>query len=142
MAIKFPLEAYKRVPFVEPDGATWVFFGFDWSTATFKMEIRQNPGDTGTPLISLGNAAAGSEGVSATYDPAYTYTDPKTKEDVTGPATLVLVQIDESTLEALSLASPASCSVNLHYDLHVTPDGGVKQLPIAGPFTIKPGVTI
>ena len=142
MAVRIDLEAYKRVPFVESDGATIVFFGLSWADASWLMHIRQNPGDTGAALVTLSTAAAGTEGISATLDPAYTYVDPKTKEEVTGVATKVLIQIDESTLEALSLGSPASCPLQLRYDLHVTPSGEPKQLPVHGKFTLHPGVTI
>lgn len=142
MAVRIDLQAYKRVPFVETDGATFVFFGLDWSGADFLMHIRQNPGDTGAPLITLPTAPVGTQGISVTIDPAYSYIDPKTKEEVTGLASLVLIQIDEDTLEALSLGSPADCPLKLHYDLHVTPLGQPKQLPVHGKFTLLPGVTI
>lgn len=142
MAVTLNLEAYKRVPFVDDDGATWVFFGEEWDDATFAMHIRNNPGDTGTPLVSLANASAGSQGISATYEASYVYVDPETDEEVTGPATLVLVQIDEATLESLALGTPYDKPVSLHYDLHVTPSGGSKRIPIEGAFILKPGVTI
>jgi hypothetical protein len=142
MAAIVTLTAYKRVPFVDEDGATWVFFGEEWDDATFAMHIRAHRGDTGTPVVSLANATAGSQGISATYDPAYVYVDPQTKEDVTGPATLVLVQIDEATLEALSLGTPYDKAIELYYDLHVTPSGMVKRIPVEGAFIVKPGVTI
>lgn len=142
MAVRIDLTAYKRVPFVDEDGATFVFFGLNWTGATFLAHIRQHPGDTGTPLITLANAAAGSQGVSVAVVPDYTYVDPKTKEPVTGQASKVLIQIDEATLEALALGSPSDCPLELCYDLHVTPTGGVKQLPVHGKFTILPGVTI
>lgn len=136
------LEADKRVPFVDDDGATWVFVGEDWHDAAFSMEIRHLPGDTGVSLVSLSNASSGSEGISCTFDDGYPYTDPWAKEDVTAEASLVLAQIDESTLEALSLGTPYDKPIVLYYDLHVTPDGGVKRVAAQGRFTINPGVTI
>lgn len=142
MAAIINLEADKRVPFVDEDGATWVFFSEDWDDATFAMHIRQNPGDTGAAVVSLTNATAGTQGISATFDPAFVVTDPETNEDVTGPATLILCQINESTLEAISLGTPSDKPVEFHYDLHVTPTGGVKRVVAEGKFTIKPGVTI
>lgn len=142
MVVRIDLEAFKRVPFVDEDGATFVFFGLDWTGADALMHIRQNPGDTGTPLITLPTAPAGTQGISIEVDPAYTYVDPKTKEEVTGIASKVLLQIDEETLESLSLGSPTDCPLKLHYDLHITPSGGVKQIPVHGKFTINPGVTI
>lgn len=136
------LEADKRVPFVDPDGATWVFIAEDWADATFAMDIRHNPGDTGDPVISLGTETAGTEGISATVDPAYVFVDPETGEEVTASATLVLCQIDEATLEALDLPTPADKSAVYYYDLHVTPSGGVKRVAVSGKFIVNPGVTI
>lgn len=142
MAAKIPLTAFKRVPFVEDDGATFVFFDMDWSTATFAMQIRQKQGDTSTPLVSLSNAPAGSEGISVTVVPDYTYYDPKAQQSFTGEASLVLIQIDEATLEGLALGTPSDCPVRLHYDLHVTPSGKPKRVAVYGSFDILPGVTI
>lgn len=142
MAVRIDLTAYKRVPFIDPDGATFVFFGMNWAGADCLMHIRQNPGDIGTPLISLPTAAAGSQGISISVVPDYSYVDPKTKDIVTGQASKVLIQIDEATLEALALGSPYDCPLELHYDLHVTPTGSPKQLPVHGKFKILPGVTI
>lgn len=136
------LEADKRVPFVDEDGATWVFVGEDWSGATFAMHIRNNPGDTGTPIISLATVAPGSQGISCTLNPAYVYFDPWLKEDVTAAASLVLCQINEATLEALSLGTPYEKPLILNYDLHVTPVGGMKRVAVQGRFILNPGVTI
>lgn len=141
MAVNLPLLAYKRVPFVEPDGATIVIIGPNWSGATFKMELRQDPGDTGAALVSLGNNGAGSQGISASYVASYAYVDANGAA-ATAPATKMLIQIDEATLEALSLGTPTDEPVVLHYDLHITPSGSPKRVFCAGTFTIKPGVTI
>lgn len=124
----------KRVPWIDDLPVE----GPDYSAATFKMEIRQNPGDSGTALVTLNNAAAGSEGISATYDAAYV--DPETSE--TFAATILLFQINETTMEGLPAASPTDATVNLHYDVHVTPSGGTKFLLCHGKFTYDPGVTL
>lgn len=136
-----PLVAYKRVPFVDEDGATWVFVGENFVGGTFLMHIRNNPGDTGTPILTLSGAAPGSQGISVSYDPAYVYVD-ETGEEVTAPASKVLLRIDEATLEGLTLPTPTDEPANYYYDLHVTPTGGVKRVAAEGAFTIKPGVTI
>lgn len=141
MAANITLEADKRVPFVEADGATIVFVGEDWTGAAFAMHIRNNPGDTGTPVVSLAGATAGTQGLSVAYDAAYIYVD-ETGEEITAPASLLLIQIDEATLEALSLGTPANEALTLHYDIHVTPSGGVKRVVAEGKFIINPGVTI
>ena len=142
MAANVPLSAFKRVPFVAEDGCTWAFVGYDWTGATFLMHVRNNPGDTSTPTITLTGASAGSEGISVTYDTDYSYIDPTSGQAVTAAASLVLVQINEATLEALSLGTPTDAPVELAYDLHVTPSGGVKRVAVYGTFSILPGVTV
>ena len=134
MAAELHLPAFKRVPFKDSID----ILGPDFSGAAFALHIRNHPGDTGSPLVSLTTATAGTQGVSATYDAAYVYDD----EGSTAPATVILVQIDEATLEALALNNPTSGPLELSYDLHITPSGGVKFVAAYGKFTIYPGVTI
>lgn len=134
MAVRLDISAFKRVPFI----ARVPFVGVDWSSgATFALQIRALPGDTGTALVSLAGASAGSEGVSASYDSAYELPD-----GTTAAATVLTIQVNEATLEGLSLSARASEPVNLYYDLHVTPSGGTKAVQIFGKFDLYPGVTI
>lgn len=135
-----PLPAYKRVPFLDLDGCTWAFVGEDWTGAAFAMHIRNNPGDTGSAIITLTGATAGTQGISVTYDEDYIYVDDGV--EIEAPASLVLCQIDEATLEGLSLPTPTDEALTLHYDLHVTPSGGAKRIVAYGEFVINPGVTI
>lgn len=137
MAVNLPLLAYKRVPFVEPDGATFAVVGPNWASAAYRMQIRQRPGDTGAALITLTTAAAGSQGISASYVAEYALPD-----GTEAPATKVLIQIDEATLESLEMGTPYDEPVELFYDLHITPSGGTKINYCGGKFTIAPGVTI
>lgn len=141
MSVTIDLSADKRVPFIDEDGATIAFVGENFAGGSYAMHIRNNPGDTGTPIVSLAGATAGTQGISVIYDLDYVYVDEKGDEQ-TGPASLVLIQIDETTIEALSLGTPTDKPVNLHYDLHVTPSGAPKRVVSAGKFIIKPGVTI
>lgn len=124
----------KRVPWV----ADLPVEGPDYTGGTFKMEVRQKPGDSGTALLTLNGAAAGSEGISATYDAGYT--DPETGEAFA--ATIFRFQINETTLEGLGLGTPADKPVELNYDVHVTPSGGTKFVLCRGTFTYYPGVTL
>jgi hypothetical protein len=134
--VTLPLAADKRTPF-EKDIA---IVGPDWSGATFLMHVRAQPGDTGSPLLSLANASAGSQGISAVYEADYTHVyDGQTLEL---PATILTLFIAEASLEALSLNNPTNQPLNLAYDLHITPSGGVKFVALQGAFTINPGVTI
>lgn len=139
MAVELNIGAFKRVPFGGASGEGDIpVISVDWSGATFKMELRVNPGDTGTALVSLTNAAAGSQGISATYEDAYAMPD----GSGTVIATIIRPQIDEATIEGLALGARTSDPVELYYDIHVTPSGSAKRLLCFGKFTIYPGVTI
>lgn len=127
------IDAPKRVPFLRQI----VVLGPDYTAGDFKMDLRASPGATGDPIVGLTKQTAGTQGISATYNAAYVY-----GVGLTAPATIYLVQIDESTLEALSLADPSDEPLVLHYDLHVTPSGGAKYLQLQGEFRVFPGVTI
>lgn len=141
MAPDIPLTAYKRVPFLDEDGVTIAFPGENFAGGAYAMHIRGNPGDTGVAILSLAGAAPGSQGISVTYDTDYVYVD-ETGTEQEGPASLVLIQIDEATLEGLSLGTPTDKAVTLYYDLHVTPSGSFKRVVAQGKFIIYPGVTI
>jgi hypothetical protein len=129
----FTLVANKRVPF----GAIIAFAGLDYSAAAFSMHIRKEPGDTGTPLISL----SGGSGISVSYETDYEYTD---EEGVLNQvaSSVTYISIAEAAIEALPLNNPANRPLYLAYDLHITPVGGVKFVALQGPFIINPGVTI
>lgn len=136
MAAQLDIPAFKRVPF-DDDVA---IIGENLTGATFAMHIRAHPGDTGTVLVSLANAAAPSQGISVAYNAAYQYQDGA--ELITAPASLIRICIAEATLEALSLGTPYDEPVELFYDLHTTPSGGTKRVQFGGRFILKPGVTI
>lgn len=134
MAAEIPITVMsKRVPFL----GSLAIEGANLTTATFKMEIRNLPGDTGTALVTLNGASAGSEGISCTYDAAYV--DPESGE--TFAASVILIQINETTMEGLSTGTPTDEPVEVHYDIHITPSGGTKFLAAYGTFTYAPGVT-
>lgn len=139
MAIELDIVARsKRVPWGGASGeADIVILGFDYSAATFKMEIRPEPGDSAAALLTLNNASAGSEGVSASYDAGYVH--PETGAVV--GATRIRPQINEATMEGLSTGSPVDEPVEAFYDLHLTPSGGVKMLYLFGRWSYHPGVT-
>lgn len=111
------------------------FEGFDFTGGSFKVQVRQNRDDSGSALIDLAGATAGSQGVSAS------------KVTVDGITTTTLrIQIDEATIEGVLPASsngrPADDrDVPLVWDLHVTPSGGIKTRWVEGSFTIVAGVT-
>lgn len=132
--------AWRRVPFGGAGGdRDIVLLGLDWSAATYAMQIRAAPGDTGTPLVSLVNAAAGSQGISATYDAAYIH-------PVTGAtvgATTIRPQIDKATMAALPVnADDPAQPIDLWHDIHVIVGALPEFVFRSGKFTVEPGVTI
>lgn len=133
----FPIVIDKRAPQL----VTIAYVGPDYSSAAFLMEIRQNPGDTGTPLVSLATAAANAQGLSAVFDSAFEFVD-NDGALVTAPATIVTVRLNESTTEGLALGTPRKKPTQLHYDMHINPVGGRKFVAVRGAFVIDPGTTI
>ena len=97
---------------------------YDWSFAT---------SDGPTPVITLEVAAAGSQGISRTYDANIVH--PLSGAVVGG--TRIVPQIDENTLEGLTF-SGASDLVLVH-TLYETPAGGSKRVLCYGTFTVKQG---
>jgi hypothetical protein len=137
MAANVNITADKRTPFIDSiDKVGPTLVG-----SAFLMHVRNENGDTGSPLIPLSTAAPGSQGISCTYIDPYVYVNGN-GQTITTTASRVLINISEATLEALSLANPTNEPLPLKYDLHVTPSGGVKSVAFYGDFVIKPGSTI
>lgn len=113
----------------------WI--GEDFSSSDFVIELRPSDGETGTPLVSIVGAAAGVEGVSATYNPAYSIEFPAGSIIEAGASTITL-QIDQATLNALDYAPDAEDNVVLRYDL-VTGDGPRRLM--FGDFIIYAGTS-
>ena len=125
--------APKRVPFDD----TIAMMGVDYSSATPLMEIRPEPGGSGTALVSLGASSSGSQGIAITYDADY----PDPDGIMADGATIVRIIINETTLEGLSYGADPADDVTLYYDIHLTPSGGKKFVYCAGKFAVMPGVT-
>lgn len=131
-----PLVAHRWSPYVETPIA---FEGYDYSAATFAMDLRLYRDAPGAALVSIAGATAGSQGISCavTVD----------ADDV--PTSWLTIQYDEATLEALSPFAVTSGVPNrtpgsdlvLYHDLHITGGGHVKRRRAEGTFTIKAGVT-
>lgn len=122
-----PLRVYRNTPFVQ----VITVANYNFSAATFAAQVRAYRDAPGSALITLGNAAAGSQGISCTYS---------------APTSTIILQIDEATIDAL-LPFPANgvkagADVNLFWDFHVTGGGLVKTRLLQGTFTIEPGVTV
>lgn len=124
----------KHVPFGGASGdGDFIYLGVDLSAAAFVMTIAPQVGSAG--IITLTNASAGTQGISATYNAGYVH---PTTGQVVG-ATTVRPQIDETTFEGLTWGATDEPLV-LAYDMLVTPSGGVQYVWFKGTFTIHPGV--
>lgn len=140
MAVELNITTFRHVPFGGTTGdGDLPILGEDYSDATFEMHIRLAPGATGDPLIELENAAALSEGISAEYDADYPH--PLTGEEV--GATVIRIEIDETSIESLPVAAEPEEPAVFYYDLQMTPSfsGARKRVVIYGTFTVYPGVT-
>lgn len=124
---KLDLVAQRWTPFVY----VLAFEGFDFTGATFAMDVRLYRDAPGAALISLTNAASNAQGISVSV---------ATVDDV--PTSTVQLRINETTLEALLLsAAGAGKDVVCVYDLHITGGGVAKTRWVEGSFTIKAGAT-
>lgn len=116
-----------------------VIWDANWAAGTFKWQIG-DPSDL-TIVKSLGNASAGSEGVSAVYDANYQHPT----SGAQGPATIITPQIDEATLEGAAIAAlfDGINDLVLPYTFYLTPPvatGLPERVHQFGTMTVKKGV--
>jgi hypothetical protein len=132
-----PLTANKRVPFDQ----TIALMNWDLSGSTLRMEIRNEPGNQGSPLIpALTNQTPPTQGLSVTWDADY----PDPDGVLPNGASLIRIMIDETTLEGLSYAVDPSKPLPLDYDIHASRSSPsiTKFVFCGGDFFIDPGVTL
>jgi hypothetical protein len=109
--------------------------GIDWSAATFVLAAATEEG--AAAVFTLGNATAGTEGVSASYDAAMV--DPVSGK-VTG-GTVICPQVDEATLEAISWGTtPTNEPLPLFWELLVTPVSEPQRQLCCGTLRLYRGV--
>lgn len=106
--------------------------GVDLTGAVLRAQVRAYRDAPGAPLIDLGNATAGAQGLSIS-----TASDP----DTAIITSTVRMSIDEATIESIIKTNPVGGDLCLAWDLHVTIAGVGKRRWIAGSFTIRAGAT-
>jgi hypothetical protein len=126
------LVVQRNAPYL-PD--TIDFEGFDFTAATFALQVRAYRGATGDPLLSLTGQTAGTQGISVTASVADSIT-----------TSHLQIQINEATIDGLLPASSngqrAGTDVDLYYDLVITGGGVGKVRWLEGDFSIHEGVTV
>lgn len=138
MSFELPIVHMSR--HVQWGGATGdadlIEMGVDWSGAAFAWNFSATPGGTPIAGLALATAAAGSQGVSATYDAGYVHPE---SGAVVG-ATTMRPQIGEAALEELVWGSDPAAPLVLYYDFLVTPSGEPQRVHCYGTFTLYPGI--
>ena len=110
---------------------TFDFEGFDFTGATFALQVRLYRDAPGDPLISLVDAAEGNQGLYLSMD---------TIDGI--PWSYVRITINEGTLnDTLLNQGKAGTDVVLVYDLVMTASGSAKTRLVEGNFIIKAGAT-
>lgn len=122
-----PLSADRFTPFI----ATLTFAGIDLTGAVMKAQVRDRK-DGGTVRADLATVTlANTEGLRLLSAGL-----------VAGVMTsVVYMRINEATMDAMPEAAPIGDDLELYWDLHVTPSGGVKGVYLYGPFIVRAGVT-
>lgn len=133
MAFELNITAFKHVPWGGNTGlADIVVLGKNWSGATFNWGFGAPA--SGTTGFRLSTVAAGSQGVSATYDAAYLHPE---SGAIVG-ATIIRPQVDEVTLEGLTFTG--SADLDLPHTFYIDPTDEIERVYCYGTFTIKQGV--
>lgn len=142
-----PLAGDRYTPFLE----TLVFLNLDFTAAVFKLQVRARK-DGGPLYADLGTVTTAAEGVRLLYGG----TDTIAAHIAAGRLSAVpsgyvsgdsialsqaTIRINEATMEAMPLGTEAGDDLELFWDLHITPSGGMKQVYVEGPFTVRAGVT-
>lgn len=150
-----PLAGDRQTPFFE----TLIFLGLDLTSAVFKLQVRDRK-DGGAVRADLATVTTTAEGVRLLYGGTDTIANHITAgrlEEVpsgTNPATglpytaadsvemsQVTFKINETTMEAMPFGTETGDDLEIFWDLHVTPSGGLKQVYLEGTFTVRAGVT-
>jgi hypothetical protein len=107
------------------------FLGIDLTDAVMKMQVRDRK-DGGTVRADLATVGSvGTEGV--------TLVSAAEVDDVM--TSVVSIRINEATMEAMPTGTEIGDDLGLWWDMHITPDGGIKEKYLHGSFTVRAGVT-
>jgi hypothetical protein len=114
----------------QPNTVTVGFVGYDFTGATFNVQLRPYRDAPDPALLTLSNASSPSEGVSVTVT---------TMDGI--PTSVVEMRFAEATVEGLPFTSPVGTDYSCVWDLVITPSGGTKARWVEGPAIIHGGST-
>jgi len=132
------------------------FVDFNFTGATFAMQVRQTYDAPGAALITLGTVGGmGSEGVWLDYAGTDTVLNhlaagrlrevpPGLTESTSVAVSVVGIRINKSTMgNPANIPFPAQRGedLTLAWDLLITPSGGVQDKYIGGHFIVRGGAT-
>lgn len=134
------------------------FIEIDFTGADFATHVRQVADAGGSPLVTLATTTNSSaEGIKLFYAGTDTIANHITAgrldevpDDYTSASSVALswvrIRINETTMEALPFPDQIGQgdrgdSVNLAWDMHITPSGGTKDKYVGGAFTVRAGAT-
>lgn len=122
-----PLRGNRYTPLIY----TLNFQGVDLTDAEFEAQVRDRK-DGGAVRADLPTVVIEEEGILLVSAGLV--------EDVM--TSVVEIRIDEATMAAMPYGTEQGLDdAYLWWDLHITPDGGVKQVYLYGVFTVTAGVT-
>lgn len=143
----FPLYGDRNVAF----SATVAFIGFDFTGAAARMQVRTAPDVGGTPLVSLSVGSgitisyAGTDTV-ANHVAAGRITEDEVPSGYVDTSNMTLSLLDFAISKAVMALSSAPAeedgdSIELAYDILITPSGGTEDKYQYGPFIVRGTVT-
>jgi hypothetical protein len=105
--------------------------GIDLTDAVMHMQVR-DAWNGSAILVNLTDVPTlGAEGISLA----------STIVTAGVTSSLIKIVIDAATMLALPVASPVYSDLGAVWDLHITPDGGVRHVYYRGTFTVRGGAT-
>lgn len=121
------LQADRYTPYEE----NFIFAGIDLTDSVMKAQVRDRR-DGGAIRATLNTVTMeNTEGLRLV-----------SAGEIDGIMTsAVAMFIDEATMEAMPSGLEIGDDIDLYWDLHITPDGGVKRNYLRGLFTVLAGAT-
>lgn len=132
-----------------------VFVDDDFTGATFRMQVRQTPDASGTPLADLATVTSAIEGIELTYAGTDTVTNHitagrLTSDDATSlgyagtdsvTLSILVIRISAATMGTMPAASDIGDDLDLAHDLLITLPSDFEQKRFYGTFTVRGTVT-